>query len=462
VIVLDTVRADHLKSYGYERDTMPQLEDWAARNAVTIDRAISNAPDSLAAHASLFTGRFPPDHGAHRPLLIDPRPPRFGYPLRPDLPTLASILRAQGYATAGISANHGPVSHEIGLGLDRGFQYYSSAPEPTCEFVVRSGWRRASARVGDLLGEGAWLPPCRVRYRRADAITNAAVSLVDRLGDGSFLLFVNYMDAHGPYEPPPGFREIFDGYDQAFVAGTPVQAARRAVAEGSQELLPSLRRHMESQYDGELRFLDGQLQRLLRHLEAHPRWREMLIVIVSDHGEAFGEHRLLDHSSSLYDVMIRVPMIIKFGRQLLSGERLVDGRWMEPMQLTDVLPLVLRHVGIDESPELELAGDASGLRAWSFPSPAKLRISPRYARELRSIEIDGWKLIDSTDGSLELFHLLTDPAERTDLAATRPEIVRTLLERLGPRSAYRADHLPAGEELSDDDLERLRSLGYIR
>ena len=92
IVVLDTVRADHLELYGYHRQTMPSLTRFARSHGLVVDRAITNAPDSLSAHASLFTGYFPSRHGAHRPVLVDPQPPRFGYPLRPDLPTLAEIL----------------------------------------------------------------------------------------------------------------------------------------------------------------------------------------------------------------------------------------------------------------------------------------------------------------------------------------------------------------------------------
>ena len=194
LIVLDTVRADHLELYGYERDTMPGLSAFAREEAVVADRAITNAPDSLAAHASLFTGLFPASHGAHRPLLDDPSPPAFGYPLRPDVPTLATVLRDTGYATVGISGNFGPLG-SAELGLSRGFDVYRANPNGDCSFQRRSPWSPLASIVNVLEAS------C-IRYRRAEHITNEAIAALDLMEESNFFLFVNYMDAHSPWRTP--------------------------------------------------------------------------------------------------------------------------------------------------------------------------------------------------------------------------------------------------------------------
>ncbi len=211
LVVLDTVRADHLSLYGYPKNTMPRLTKFAQQQAVVVERAISNAPDSLSAHASLFTGLFPVHHGAHRPFLDDPAPPSFGYRLDPRVPTIAERLAGAGYLTLGVSGNSGPVSRKSGLGLDRGFEIYRSHPEIACQFARRSPWR-VLARTVNRAGAVTWLSSCRVPYRTADAITDDAIALVDRAGQSGFLLFVNYMDAHDPYAPPEAFlRQASDG-----------------------------------------------------------------------------------------------------------------------------------------------------------------------------------------------------------------------------------------------------------
>ena len=314
LVVLDTVRADHLSLYGYSQDTMPGLTAFAREEAVVVDRAITNAPDSLSAHASLFTGRFPVNHGAHRPTLDDPEPPQFGYALDPGVPTLAEQLSRQGYTTLGVSGNFGPVSRELGLGLDRGFQVYHSQPDLACQFERQSPWRPV-VRLVNATGAVTWLSRCRVRYRTADQVTDDAVALIDRVGHASFFLFVNYMDAHDPYAPPAQFVAPL----------TPGESASPV-----------------ARYDGELRFLDSHLGRLIDRLRQHPSWHDMLMVITSDHGEAFGEHDLVGHTSALYDVMIRVPLVLKFPAQQTDVVSPPAGaRLTRTMQLVDIAPVIL-------------------------------------------------------------------------------------------------------------------------
>ena len=422
--------------YGYGHNTMPELETFARTEAVAVNRAIANAPDSLASHASLFTGLFPIN------------------------PTLASVLRDDGYATLAVIANHGPVSREIGLGLERGFDVYRSHPRADCAFIGASPWRPLAQWVGTLLGKDIWMAPCNRRYRRAAEITDEAIALVNATGTSNFLLFVNYMDAHAPYVPPPEFRNRFPGYDPAIIG---------EMADGTylrDTTFPGrLRAHEVSQYDAELAYLDTQLARFLRRLHEHPSWDDMLLVITADHGEAFGEHNLLGHSTSLYDVMIRVPLIIKFGRG--SADVPTPGsRWERPFQLVDIMPTILAAAGVAIPPGLDgrpAAEVSTPLRSWSFPSRPKMRIlGDRFARELRSIEIDGWKLIEHHTGEVELYELSTDPGEVVNRAGTQPERVALMLGNLGLWASYRSENRPGGQRMSDEALERLRSLGYIR
>ena len=454
IVVLDTVRADHLELYGYQRETMPALTRFAETDGVVVERAITNAPDSLSAHASLFTGLFPSQHGAHRPVLVDPEPPRFGYPLRVDLPTLAEVLAEHGYATVGVSGNSGPVSREVGLGIDRGFDIYRSVPDGSCTFSRWSPWSRLGMPGGD---GPVWLPACLVRYRRAEVITDEAIHFVDEMEHGNFLLFVNYMDAHLPYSPPEEYRRTFLGPEAAAeTVGLPVST--------EVQLSDEIRDRIRALYDAELRYLDTELARLLERLRGHPAWDDMLVVITSDHGEALGEHGLIGHTSSLYDVMIRVPLVLRVGRDGVVGVPPPGSRWRRPMQLVDVLPLVQRHTGVEmpvgdgRSPD----GMPGALRAWSFPSQAQIKADGRFRRELRSIEDDGWKLIEDDVGRVELYDLRVDPEEQRNVAASHAERVEQMRAGLGSRAVYRTESLADDPGLSQDALERLRSLGYIR
>ena len=136
------------------------------------------------------------------------------------------------------------------------------------------------------------------------------------------------------------------------------------------------------------------------------------------------------------------------------------------MQLVDMMPLALTHAGIDaDIPSDGTApdADAAPLRAWAFPSPRWLGITDRFKRELRSIEIAGWKLIEDNGGSVELYNVAADSGERIDLAEQHPEQVNLLRSHLGPRASYRSDRPSTNEEpASLENLRRLRSLGYVR
>ena len=190
----------------------------------------------------------------------------------------------------------------------------------------------------------------------------------------------------------------------------------------------------------------------------------MLVVITSDHGEALGEHGLIGHTSSLYDVMIRVPMVLRIGGSGLSDVPPPGSRWSRPMHLVDIAPLVLNHARITGfGCDGRLPGQPIGpLRSWSFPSRAQIRADARFRRELRSVETEGWKLIEDDAGRFELYDLSGDPEELRDTANAYPELVDWLRALLGARTVYRTEFLGDDRKLSEDALQRLRALGYVR
>jgi arylsulfatase A-like enzyme len=477
VIVLDTVRADHLRSYGYSRNTMPRLERFAREHAVRIEGALANAPSSLETHASLFTGLYPSRHGAHKPREGDPDPSVYAYPLADGIPTLAGLLRRAGYWTAGISANFGPLSPAFGL--DRGFVFYEARPSlqqgPALVDPFRFAlWRRWPLAAADRLPPFAAseLFELGVPYRRAADVAGEGAAALDGAGTAPFFLFLNFMEAHYPYRPPRSFTGIFPGIqrpgrrrladDQA--AAAEIMAGRRPMSEAE-------RTAWNAAYDSGLRYLDEELGRLLDRLERHPRFDEMLVVILSDHGEALGEHGLLRHSTALYDEMLRIPLFIKPGRR--HPPEIQPGRVLPgPFQPVDLFPTVLAHAG------LPIPGKIDGF-AWGFsqgqgrrasfaecyPHPPARALGERFRHEARAVVADGWKLIlssSSAGGHAELYDLARDPGETADLAAAQPGRVaslRALLEStLPPGEPRRRGGRPGGSELE----RSLRSLGYVQ
>jgi len=424
----------------------------------------------------MFTGLLPARHGAHKPDLGDPHPPAYAYPLAPGVPTLARLLRRAGYWTVGVSANFGPLDPHFGLG--RGFDVYEATP----------GWKQRTALLDPFRGalDRRWplafldrLPPfaeseyfeLSVPYRRAGEIVDRGLTAIDRAGERPFFLFLNLLEPHHPYRPPrrwtgtypgirrPGLRRLAD--DQAEAAA--VMAGRRPLREAD-------RATWIAAYDSELRYLDSELARLLDRLRRHPRFGDMLVVVTADHGEAFGEHGAFRHSTQLYDEMERVPLFVKPGRHHPAGfapGAVVPG----PFQSVDLFPTVLAHAGLPVPAGIDGRAWGKGRQvsfAEAYVHPPARAYGPRFRRELRLAEADGWKLIVASDGTLEtmeLYDLARDPGEKVNVAAAHPERVAALRAALQAAlsparhrsAAPRGDPGDAGEA-----AHALRSLGYAQ
>ena len=398
MIVLDTVRADHLSPYGYHRDTSPNLTRLAARG-VRFEQARSTAPWTLPSHASLFTGRWPHELSA-----------RTGHPLDATYPTLAEVLSGKGYASASFVAN----THNCNAwyGLDRGFaryeDFYRNTEVSTIEILFNSTLGRrlimsgAGQHILHFLRGGT---PYTAR-KDAAMINRDALSWLSRREDRPFFLFLNYYDAHGPYVPP---------------VGTLPRFTRASGKSDSHE------RFVDG-YDDCIAYLDDQLGRLFAELERRGELANTLVVITSDHGENFNEHQLYGHGKSLYRPELHVPLLV-----LMPG-RVPQGRVVrEPVSLRDLPVTVAGLVG--PSPASPFPG-SSWARYWEptgagTPPEAdpllaevdreyELRLDrppPPAARgRMTEVVAEGKVYIRNGDGREELYDLEEDPTEAKDLA----------------------------------------------
>ncbi len=433
LVTIDTLRADHLGCYGYPLATSPHL-DALAREATLYTRAVAAAPWTVPTHASLLTGLDPLAHGAHsfrvesRDFCGDaPRRDAAGelrcenvHPLARHHRTLAEALRAAGFATGAFVGNAAFLARW--LQLDQGFDVYEV--------------RRAYA-----------------------ADTNAAaLRWLDAVGDRPFFLFLNYMDAHRPYNTAPLGRPALPRAER-----DPALAGDlfRRVMSGERPLPDGLVERVVAQYDTGVAHADAAVGQLLAALRERGLYEDTVVVITSDHGEYFGEHDLAEHSKDVYEEAVRIPLIVKGARQ--DAPQRVDA-----VTGTVAVPrLVAAQLG---SPALlpgsTAAAEADGVLAENYYARSKDLLSPLWGRRFDRVRraLYDWpdKLIHSSDGRHELYDLARDPTESRDLAGERPERVAELARRVEARVAAAA--APAPREpprpLAPEDAEGLRALGY--
>ncbi len=418
LITLDTTRADHVSPSGYERDTTPNLSRLAA-DGVTYTRAYSVSSWTLPAHASLFTGKYPSSHGASHdpegPLVLsagldgasaeDRKKFRIfrARGVGRDERTLAELLSAAGYRSAGIVG--GPWLKQV-FGLSRGFSHWD-------EDNISSAAGRRASDVGD-----------------------RAIAWLDTVpADAPFFLFLNFFDAHMPYEPP---RWLLEGF-----LGDP-HAARGSDRDAE------LRR---ASYDAEILYADMNLGRVIEALKHSRRYDDTLILVAGDHGELLGEHALYGHPARLYEELTRIPAVVKYPERHGSGRR-SDA----PIQLLDLFALVLDQAGVAVPPGVQ------GQKPGEIKHPILTEESPAFAGDeaLRAYYDGSLKLLSGSNGTRRLYDLASDPHEQHDLAAERPARVAELEAALQRTIASlpAPSGFDAAGTVDRETQDALRALGY--
>jgi arylsulfatase A-like enzyme len=426
LVTIDTLRADHLSLYGYPRRTTPHIDAFA-RASMTYENAYATATFTSPSIVSMLTGLYPPSHGV-----------RF---LRQALPpsqwTLPGHLRGLGWHTAAVVSNW--VLKARASGLAREFDFYDdemTEPEPKRPDVLE----RTAART-----------------------TDTALRWLDgRKRDDPFLLWVHYIDPHGPYVPPPPF-------DRKFL-GPAGQRVRRAKIPWYQRLgkIGELG-HYVDQYDGEIAYVDEELGRLLLGLDSQNLFGDTLVLLTSDHGETLTERhggptRYFHHGHHVWEELARIPLVV----YRPGGPA---GRSRELVSLVDVVPTVLRALDVPPPPTR-----LDGL-ALSEPHPGPLFVEASNKR-LRAVRWDRFKLIARVPTAVSkdvdaatVFDLVADPRERNGRPPTPADHERLLasLRTYLARDHQDLDALRAEVQsalmltASPDakDVSRLRALGYV-
>lgn len=414
-IVMDTVRASNLGLHGYARDTSPRLDRFA-RDAVVFERAIATAPWTLPSHASMFTGQWP-----HR------LSTGWQTPLDATYPTVAELLRDQGFWTVGFSANRLYASWE--QGIDRGFLQYFDYTFSPGQCVMDSTLGRTAMhdkRVRERLGFRDALG-----RKRASDLTDEFLVWLQGHPQQRFFAFLNYFDAHSPYLPPEPYATLFadrrpDNLD--------LELRRTDIPSDDFE-------RMLAAYDGGIRYIDAEIGRIL---DALPKWGlddNTIVVVVGDHGEEFGEHVVFDHANSLYRPGLQVPLLI---RDPQGPKQL---RVTQPASIRDLAATFLDLA--NASSQSALPGDSLVRFYDATPSSHESTVllsevtrpvgpvrpfMPIAKGDMVSMVAGGLRYIRRGDGHEELYDFDRDPWETNDLATTtsgQAELpkLRDLLER---------------------------------
>lgn len=462
-IVLDSVRASSCSTYGYARPTTPHL-DRLASEGVLFRQATSVGCWTLPVHTSLFTGLYPVRHG----VTVSSQA------LATDVPTLAERLSALGYRTACFS-NNAYISDASGL--TRGFEHVDDLWRVTNPRGV--ALPRLSQRIRQLQGRGPLMAPIVGLLRRAKRARNIVKAwrsrkdsgasytnkrirdwLRDSADDRPFFIFVNYMEAHEPYLPPYPYNRQF--VPKRYSPWRVIRSTGRR-----DEILSQTGRSREEDleilqgmYDGTLRYGDEKVAELTATLASEGLLDTTFMAVTSDHGDAFGEHGHLGHRLTLYEELLRVPLVIRFPARFAPGTS-VD----QPVNIADLYPTILEVAGDDEATQSDqdftsLAGTPPA-RAIVAENTGPKSIDGLVSRTLRDGDL---KLLWRGDGKHELYDLATDPNERRNLAQDDPTSLRRLLEQLEnwTRDMEQRGVGGTGAATYDDEtLERLRGLGYV-
>ena len=456
LLVVDTLRADHLGLYGYHRDTSPNLDRFA-ENATVFERCIAPSAWTFPSHVSLLTGLYPRSHGAH--LRSDAK--KHSLFLEPELNTLAESFRDAGYFTAAAVANPWLVSKN---GFDQGFLLYDDRV-PHTPLLPPFLWNLA--RVTEPFfssskhftrwiqsGDSHFKP-----YRTFPTLLQTIRQWFSTFEQNSFFLFINAMEPHDPFDAPPPFRNRWTSTRQT--KKIPFHEVRRQVMAGQLELEEWLVAHLVDRYDEEISNIDDQLGLFLEELKQHDLFTNSWIIVTSDHGEHFGEHGLLWHRTSLYDPLIRVPLIVKRPGQI-NGTRI-----KHLVQLHDIGPTVLRELQIPV-PNNASDGDLYNGRKEAF---AELYYDDwivkehgtQYKKNLFAYEYNQKKIVRSSDGSEFLYDLSKDPEETINIDRHSPEEsmrYREHMEHFLKSIPIKQSNTEA-IELNAEERARLRSLGYL-
>jgi len=425
LISIDTLRKDHCSAYGYERNTTPNLRVLAEQGA-RFDLAYAPSSSTAPSHATMFTALYPITHQVLKQ----------GHKLSQEDYTLAECLSANGYQTAAVVASF---VLDAKFGFSQGFSFYDDTFKLSTSSIQRKYW----ADQPDVIDQ------------RADETTRKAIGWLrkQRSWEQPFFLFVHYFDPHAPYDPPK-----------------PIVSQLVPHGKEQTDLEKIVRR-----YDGEIAFTDREIGKLLTAMKHMGIEENTLVVLTSDHGEGLGQHDHLGHSINIYEEAVRVPLILRWPERIAQGS--VFSRQVE---LVDLAPTILDLIGIKPDgfscQGRSLAASLRGESSLDKDRPIYLYREYYKDRQMKllsgkNVRLDGekfgirlgdWKYIEGKEeNTKELFDLAADPHELVNLSNTFPKKTAELATQLTEWKKGHARKETVRNRIPEEDLERLKALGYV-
>jgi len=398
LVLIDTLRRDHLPVYGYGRNTSPRLGELAERGW-TFEQHVAQASHTVPSTVSMMLSQYPSQHGfvMERPQHFTEHPPQF-----PDeMQFLAEVFQAHGYATGGFVGN--PFLNRR-TRFDQGFD----------RFVGSSG--------------------------RGRLLTSKALEWLQGLREESqpFFLYLHYLDVHAPYDPPGKFRTLFP----AAPDGKVVYQARHPAGISPADLQTTV-----AMYDGGIAYVDAQIGRVLDFLDDRSRRDQTVVLVTSDHGEEFLDHGGMGHGSTVYGELVRVPLILSFEPRFEPGRRIE--------RLTDhlqVAPTLLQLAGID--PPGTFARDTlEGEAPRTFAESCEWRTVYAAGHNL---------VLNLNTGERQVFRWNENDHEAVEGTDVEPLLERALDEYLETGRLPTAAVPEPGPQWSEEELDLLRELGYAK
>jgi len=448
ILLLDCVRADHLSCYAYIRNTSPTIDTLAA-HGVKFNYAISQAPWTFPSVFSLLSGHYPYKHGKW--LIHKKGEPLWQKLMMPSksVPLLPELLQKAGYLTWGFSTNHFiNEDRMIKRGFD-GFKYVWKAPAME---VVNYGIEK-------------------IRW-------------VEKTGN-HFFLYLHFMDSHPPLQPPEKYYNFFPASDGEKNKKIHENWEFKRYIDQQGNEFENYRDHKISLYDGTIRYTDAEIGRLITELKSSSLINSTIVILLADHGEEFWEHAEFEathyqsfqkwqgvsHAHTLFQELIRVPLIIT---NFPPKEKSFSLQWQpteiqDMVQLVDLVPTLIDHIGL--SPIADCDGSSllpliSGRPSSSFNDNIRLTHRSIFSQTTAggNLKISlikfPYKFIYAYKETNALFNLEKDPNERENLDSKNLKVASNMLRKV---LRFKEDKPPETGEIhfSEDDLEKLKTLGYI-